>query len=62
MPVSALAPGNDPDRVDDTWNVTQKREKNIQPELRTNANLEKDAQWRQQYGQDDSDKIHDFTP
>ena len=48
---------DDPDRMDDAWNVAQDRQENIEPELSAQADREEHADGRQQNGKQDAQKI-----
>ena len=50
---------DDPDGVNDAGNITAQRQKNIQPELQPEADLEKDANGRQDDGDEDTNDVHD---
>ena len=48
--------------MNDAGDVAQKRQQDVDPELHADADLEKDAERRQQDGQYDSQKIHNCVP
>ena len=55
----ALAARDDPDGVNDPWDVSQKRQHDVDPELKTNADLQKHAKRRQYDRKNDTHDIHD---
>jgi hypothetical protein len=54
--------GDDPDCMDDPGDVPKDRQQNVEPEMQTQADREKDAHGRQQDGQNDTDDIHNMSP
>jgi hypothetical protein len=52
--------GDHPYRMDDTGDVSQKGQQDIDPEMLPDSYLKKYAQWGQKYGRDDSKDIHSF--
>jgi hypothetical protein len=54
--------GNDVHRMHDPRNITAQRQQNIQPERASETDLQEHTQWRQQNGDDDSNKVHGAAP
>lgn len=50
---------NDPDGMDDAGNIATECQQDVQPEVKAEANLEKDADWRQENGKNDANDVHD---
>jgi sterol desaturase/sphingolipid hydroxylase (fatty acid hydroxylase superfamily) len=55
---AASASRDDPDRVHDAGDVAEQRQQNVQPEVRTQSDLQKNAERRQQDREDDSQNVH----
>jgi hypothetical protein len=51
--------GDNPHRMNDTGNITQQGQQNVDPEMLADPDLQKHAQRRQQDGDNDANKIHD---
>lgn len=49
---------NDPDGADDSWNVAKDSQKNVEPEMKSNSNLEENSErWKYDCG-DDANYVH----
>jgi hypothetical protein len=48
---------DDPDRMNDAWNVAQDRQEDVEPELPTQADGEEYADWREQDSEQDAQKV-----
>src|SRR5690606_22170924 len=57
-----LAPRDDPHGVNDARNVAEQRQQAVEPEMQAEADLEEDAERRQQDGQDDADDVQTIPP
>jgi hypothetical protein len=44
--------------MDDAGNVPQYRQQDVQPEMKADAHLEKNAQWRKEDRENESNNIH----
>ena len=53
------ARGDDPHSVDDAWDITQQRQKNIKPEMHAQSDLEKNTKRREDDGENDTKNIHE---
>ena len=52
-------PHNHPDRVDDAGHITAQRQKNVEPEVQPQSDLEKYTNWRQDDGDENTNDVHD---
>lgn len=55
---SGLSTCDDPDGVDDAGKIAQKRQQDVDPELRADAYLQEYAERRQNDGQYDAEYVH----
>ncbi len=49
--------GQNPDGVDQSWNVAEQCQQDIEPELAAESDLEEDAERRDDHGEDDAKQI-----
>lgn len=57
-PKGGLAPcGNDPDGVHEAWNIAQQRQQDVQPEMKSEADLKKDPDRRQDHREDHPENV-----
>ncbi len=50
LSIKTLPPRNDPHCMDDTWDITQKSQQYIEPEVHADTDLKKNPQGWQQNG------------
>ncbi len=50
---------NNPNRMNDAGQIAAQRQKNIEPEMKTEANLQKHADRRQDDGEKNANDVHD---
>lgn len=60
--IASLVLGDDVESVNNTRNVAEKGQQDVDPKVKTDADLEKDSEGRQQDGEQDSDDVHDVLP
>jgi hypothetical protein len=53
--------GDNPDRVDKAWYVTQESQHNVQPRMQPQSNLQKNSEGWQQHSEKDSQQVHEFS-
>ena len=56
-PLSTCSTRDDPDRVNDAWDVAQERQQNVEPELSAQADGEEHAHGRKQDCEQDTQKV-----
>lgn len=54
----ALFPRNDPDRMNDPGNVAQQGQQDVNPEMQTESDLQKDTHGREQDRKNDTNNVH----
>lgn len=50
---------DNPDGMNDAWDVTAQRQQDIEPEMQAKANLKKHADRRQENGKNNTNYVHD---